>query len=121
MKNNNFWKNFVMTIVAVIAAFIGDNVEQGINIGVLLITIFGTSLVYMAKNWAMPSNSDGMTWNLRDMLSGLILVIGTAIVNGAATFLIDGEISWQSLWKVVMTVTIGYFAKTLKSNSGNLK
>lgn len=119
MKNNNFWKNFIMAMVALVATLIADSKE--IVWAIVGITVAGNALIYFAKNYWMPSTSEPGKWNWRDTLSALIMTIGTAISSGAASFVIEGSIDWSLLGKTVLGVVIGYVTKTIKTNSGALK
>lgn len=119
MRNNNFLKNFIMAMVALIASLIAD--AQEIVWSIVWITVSGNALIYFAKNFWLPSTSGKGKFNWRDVSSGLIMAVGTAISSGAASFIIEGSINWPMLGKTVLGVIIGYVAKTLKSDFGSLK
>lgn len=117
---NNLIKGLLMTVIAFIASYIGDNIEAGINFNYVLISTIGITIIYLGKNWILPSNSSPGTLNWRDALSGLIIAVGTAISTYAAGIMTSGEVDWKTLGASVLSVIVGYFGKTFASNSGKI-
>lgn len=117
---NSFLKGLIMTIVAFLASYIGDNIEAGVNWPYVIISTFGISIVYVGKNAWFQSDSPVGTINWKDILSGLILAIGTAITSYAASIITTGVIDWKALLAAVVSVIIGYFGKTFAINKGSI-
>jgi hypothetical protein len=114
MKNlTGFSKSLIMTIVTFLASAIstGGFPSTGQGWEILGITVVGTALVYVAKNAVFPSVSVFGTINLKDLLSGLILAIGTGLSNWVATLVTGTPIVWHNLLILMGSVVIGYFAK----------
>lgn len=118
--NNTFAKGLIMTIVALLAAYISENIEKGIDWVYLLITTIGIAATYIGKNYAFHSNSGflGLNWN--DVYSGLLLAGGTAISSFVASMVSTGgfdKVALLALAKAVLVAVGGYMGKTLFSNS----
>lgn len=114
MKNSTFAKGLFMAIVAIFATTY--TTTQGFPSSqtgweVLGITILGTVLTYLAKNAAMPSYSLFGTINLHDLLSGLVLAIGSGISSWAAHAITATTVDWHSLLSLMGSVAMGYLAK----------
>jgi hypothetical protein len=75
-------------------------------------TVLGSFLIYVAKNAIIPSTSVGGTINWMDIVSGLIMALGTGLSNWAASAITSTPIVWTELLKAMGVVVIGYFAKT---------
>ena len=117
---NNFLKGLVMTIVAFICAYMSDSIESGIQWNYVLISTIGISLTYIGKNAIYQSSSPSGTLDFKDMISGVIIAVGTAISTGAANWITEGSIDWKAMFAAVVAVVIGYFSKTLTTNSGKI-
>ena len=111
------WKALIMTVVTLVASALSTNGFPSDSSGwiVLGVTVVGTVLVYLAKNATFPSISLFGTVDLRDVLSGLILAIGTGLSNWVGTLVAGTAISWHSLWILMGSVIVGYFAKSFAS------
>jgi hypothetical protein len=119
MKNNNFWKNFIMAMITMAAALISD--METVIWSVVGITMLGNAIVYYVKNKLLPSTSPNGSFNVRDFISGAIMAVGTLLSSSAATFLINDKIGWAFVGKAIFGVLIGYVVKTFKSDLGSLK
>lgn len=82
---------------------------------ILGITLTGTMFTYIAKNLISPSTSVPGTLNIADIVSGIILAVGTALSDFAASAITSTAIVWTEVAKMVGVVVVGYFAKTLFS------
>lgn len=109
MKNST--KAFVMTIITFIATAISTHgmPTDGNGWIILGITVLGTTLIYLAKNAVFPSISLIGTIDTRDLISGAILAVGTAISNWVATVIAGQVIDWHSLRTLMFSVVTGYF------------
>lgn len=112
---NTFTKGLVMTIVALIASTIQQKGFPVTTVGweVLAITTAGTSLTYIAKNFAFPSISIAGVFDMRDLLSGVIVGVGAALSSLAATSITGTVADFKSILVLVGSVIAGYFAKTI--------
>ena len=101
-----------MALIAVIATtFTTTGIPTTTSGWVILgITVFGTLLVYLAKNYFMPSTSATNTIDLKDILSGLILAIGTALTSFTASLVTGTAISWTNVLHLVLTASGAYLA-----------
>jgi len=113
MKVSNSVKALLMAIITFIAASISTNGFPVNKSGwiVLGITVIGTVLIYLGKNAAFPSISLFGTVDLRDVISGLVIAIGTGLSNWVGTLVAGTPIDWHSLWTLIGSVVVGYFAK----------
>lgn len=111
MKLNAFWKGLVMAVVGFIATMLSD--LETLNFAYMAIATTGFTVVYVVKNWAMPSVSV-VGIDLKDMLSGVILAVGMGLSSYAAQILTIG-FEWQTLWISICGAVIGYFSKTIPS------
>lgn len=113
MKNSTAVKGLFMAIVAILATTYTTTGIPTSTTGweVLGITVVGTTLIYLAKNAVMPSLSLFGTINLTDLLSGLVLAIGTGISNWAAAAITSTHVDWHQLASLCGSVAAGYLAK----------
>jgi len=112
MKSN--LKGVIMTAVTFLATLItnGGLPKSSTEWIILIVTMAGTVLAYLAKNIIFPSVSLWGSINLKDLLSGVIMAVSTALSNWAGTLITNTSINWNSLLTMVLTVVIGYLAKT---------
>ena len=112
MKNQQFLKGLLMTLAGV---FVVAFDTTPIVWTVLAITLIGTALVYTGKNAILFLKSTGPagTLNWINILSALLIAIGSALVQAVATIVTNGVISWTELGKVVLAVTFTYLSTTL--------
>lgn len=110
---SNSVKVLIMTIITFIATTISTSGFPATSAGwiILGVTTVGTTLVYIAKNWVFPSVSIFGTIDLRDVLSGLILAVGTGVSDWVGTLIAGVPIDWHSLWVAVGGVVLGYVIK----------
>ena len=108
-----------MAIVGFVATTIAD--LEVINWAYVGIATLGFTVIYVAKNFFMPSDSDPGTINWRDLVSGLIVAMGMAISSFAASIITLGFIDWKALGLAVLYAVIGYFGKTIPSPQSKKK
>ena len=77
---------------------------------ILGITLIGNLLVYLAKNAIAPSTSTFLNVNVGDLISGLVLVLGSALVSFGAAALTATAIDWILLWHTALSVGGAYLA-----------
>lgn len=115
MKLNSFWKGLIMALVGFIATAISD--VGTTNWAYVWITTAAFTIIYVGKNAVFPSVSIGNKFDLRDILSGVIVAIGMAVSSVTASVLTTGTIEFQALWIAVSGAVIGYFIKTLPQSA----
>ena len=84
---------------------------------IVIVTVIGTALVYIGKN-AIPSlqsTAPEGELNWVNILSALLIGIGTAITSGIASIAGAGHIEWTLLWHTVLGVVTSYLVPTLFS------
>jgi len=118
MKKENFIKGLIMAVVAFIASTLSDQLSTGpINWIYVGITSVGIVITYLAKNAFIQSKSPLGSADWRDLLSGLLMAIGTAISAYSAQLITIGHLDTKALVIAIVSAVCGYFAKTLGSNS----
>ena len=110
MKLNNLWKGLIMAIVGFVSTTISET--ETFNFAYVAVATSGFTIVYLIKNWAMPSVS-AFGIDLQDILSGIILAVGMGLSSYAAQIITIGVFEWSALWVAVSGAVIGYFAKTI--------
>ena len=113
MKLNAFWKGLIMSLIGFIATALSD--LESMNIVYILISSIGFIAVYIGKNYIMPSVS-AIGVDFRDIISGVIVALGMGLSSAAAQILTTG-FEWNTLWIAVSGAVIGYFTKTISTNS----
>jgi hypothetical protein len=106
-------KNLIMGIVGVIGAAFSE-MEVFVPMYVVLVTVIYTGQ-YAVKNWLMPSISDKLSIDIRDIVSGALSALFMGISVYAASLLTEVEFTWLALWKAVSIAVVGYFTKTVPS------
>jgi hypothetical protein len=112
MTTMQFIKGIVMAIVAVlVTAFTTPPVDYIL----MAISAVSAILVYAGKNLIAVLHSDSPVGSLSfiNILSGLIIALGTGAIDGLAMYFIDGVVVWAVLWKYVVFVTLSYLTSTL--------
>lgn len=112
MKNSV--KNLIMFFVSAIAGLImtGGIPDTTPETIVFAVTVVGSTLVYMSKNWLFPSISVLGVFDVRDVLSALFLGIGTGFSEYVGVLIAGAPFTWSGLLTAVVTVIAGYFMKT---------
>ena len=115
-------KVLIMTIVAIIASAISTKgiPTDLVSWEVLGITILGSILVYVGKNFFYPSTSPIGTIDGKDLISGLIIAIGTGLSDFIAHGITGTSVNFSQLATFVITVIIGYLSKNLASGVATL-
>jgi len=102
-----------MTLVGVIVAFFGTTAP--LVWSVLVITLIGTALVYIGKNAIafLNSTSPPGTINFINILSAILIAVGSAITEALASIAGSGVIDWHLLLKITLSVTFTYLGATV--------
>lgn len=112
MTTQQFLKGIVMALMAVlVTAFTSPPVDYVL----LVVSAISAVLVYVGKNLIAVLRSDSpigaLSWI--NLLSGVLIAVGTGLLDGFAMYIIDGVIVWAVLWKYVVFVTLSYLTATL--------
>lgn len=112
MTTQQFLKGLMMALVAVVVA--AFNVTP-IDWILLAVTAACTVLTYSGKNLITWLHSDSPVGSLSiiNIVSGVLVAIGTGVLEGVSLFLINGAIEWGILLKVVLSVTFTYLGSTV--------
>ena len=112
MTTQQFLKGLLMALVAVlVTAFSTPPVDYIL----MAISAVCAILVYVGKNLVSVLHSDSPIGALSfiNIISGVLIALGTGLLDGFAMYLIDGVIVWAVLWKYVVFVTLSYITSTL--------
>lgn len=114
MTTQQFWKGlFMLVITTLITGFS----QTPINYALIGIAAVAAILPYVGKNLIAVLNSDSQpgTLSLVNIVSIILIGLGTALTNGLGQYFIEGQIIWPILWKVVIYTTGTYFLTTFFS------
>lgn len=106
-----FWKGLATALISVIVAAFA---VQPINWVLLAVTAVSTILTYTGKNIIPLLHSDSPSGALSwvNLLSGILVAVGTGILESVGMYLIDGVIIWAIVWKVVAAAAFTYLGTT---------
>lgn len=107
------WKGLLMAVVGFLATTIAD--LQEVNWWYVLISTIAFTLIYVGKNFFLPSSSETGKVNWMDVLSGLLVAIGMGISSFVGSILTTGTVDWKALGLAVVGAIVGYFTKTFFS------
>jgi hypothetical protein len=109
--NQQFWKGLAQMLIGVIVAAFA---VQPINWVLLGVTAVSTILIYFGKNIVKFFHSDSPAGALSwiNLASGLLIAIGTCIVEGFTTYFIEGVVVWNVVWKIVAAASFTYLGTT---------
>lgn len=119
-------KNSIKTLIMVAITALSGIVLNGIPSTTVQweiagITVLGTTLLYMGKNWLFPSVSIYGSLDLRDLISGVLVAISNGLSNYVAQATMDGPVDWNSLLKQVGLLVVMYIAMKFSSISPEQK
>ena len=110
--NTQFWKGLMMALVGIIVTAFST---MPISWPVVIVTLIGTTLVYFGTNKIIPLQPISLpsTLTFRDVVHGLLIAIGTGILNSIALIIIDERIVWVTLGKITLSIFFTYLGSTL--------
>lgn len=110
-NTQQFFKGLAMTLISIVVTFFSQTPIDFLLMGV---TAVCTILVYTGKNLVELFHSDSPAGSLSiiNLVSALLVAIGTGALEAVGLYLIDGVINWQILGKVVLSVTFTYLGGT---------
>lgn len=110
-NTQQFFKGLAMALVGVVVAAFSTT---PIDFLLLAVTAVCTILVYTGKNLISLFHSDSPAGSLSfvNLISALLVAIGTGVLEAAGLFIIEGAVNWSILGKVVLSVTFTYLGGT---------
>jgi len=109
------WKGLIMAVVGFLATTIAD--LEVVNWWYVLISTVAFTLIYIGKNFFLPSTSEPGKINWMDAFSGVLIAIGMMVSSMAGSILTTGTVDWRALGVAVIGAIVGYFTKTFFSSS----
>jgi hypothetical protein len=109
-------KGLIMAIFVAIGTVL---TSETVNVPILILTVLFAMIGYIAQHKLFPSTSPAYVLVFQDFFSAIFLGIFAAGGNSLATFIVGGTICWICLWKLVVSVVIGYLTKTIPSEPVN--
>ena len=110
MNTQQFWKGLLMAVIAAAVSVF----SIPINLALVIVNIVSAILVYAGKNLipVLHSNSPVGELSLVNIISGVLVAIGTGIVSGFGQFFFAGGVHWAILGTLVLTQLVAYFQTT---------
>jgi hypothetical protein len=123
MNTQQFFKGLLMALVAVLVTAVSTT---PINWILIVVTTIAVILTYVGKNLitVLHSNSPVGALSWINALSGVLVALGTGLLDGFTTYFVTGAILWPVVWKLVISITLTYFGTTFFAppyNTGNVK
>jgi hypothetical protein len=111
MNTQQFVKGLLMALVAVIVTAFSTTPIDFLLMG---ITAICAILTYVGKNLiaVLHSDSPAGALSLVNIISGVLVALGTGLLTGVGLYIVEGTIVWAILWKVVLSVTFTYLGGT---------
>jgi hypothetical protein len=111
MTTQQFAKGLLMALISVVVTAFSTTPIDFLMVG---ITAVCAILTYTGKNLIAVLHSDSPVGALSfiNLLSGVLVALGTGLLTGVSQYFIDGAIIWTVLWKVVLGVTFTYLGST---------
>ena len=88
--------------------------QQPVDYTLLAIAAVSTVLTYTGKNLLslFPSDSPAGALSWINLAAGLLVAVGTGIIESIGLYLIEGAILWPIVWKVVLSALFTYLGAT---------
>ena len=118
MTTQQFLKGLGMALVGVIVTFF---ITSPINWLLMLVTAVCAILTYAGKNLIPWLHSDSLPgqFSFINIISALLIALGTGILESIGLYIINGAIDWIILGKVVLSITLTYFGATVFAPPNN--
>lgn len=109
-----FFKGLGMVLVGILITYFSTT---PIDWAMMVIAAVSAILIYIGKNLVAVLSSDTPpnVFGWINLVSGLVIALGNAIINYVAQYLINGAIDWTLLAKMVVGVTLTYVGATFFS------
>lgn len=114
MTTQQFFKGLFMLLVTAVVTAFG---QQPVDYAMLAVTAVSIILTYSGKNLIAVLHSDSPAGSLSwiNLASGLLVAIGAGFLESAGTYLVEGAIIWDLVWKVVLASAFTYLGTTFFS------
>jgi len=111
MTKQQFWKGLFMLVIGILMTALG---QTPINYALVIVTVVASLLPYIGKNLIVffTSTSPAGQFNWVNVLSGLLIALGTGITDYVGQIIAGSVINWPVLWHVVIGVTLTYVTAT---------
>lgn len=111
MTTQQFFKGLLMALISVVVAAF---TTQPIDYLLLAITAVSAVLAYSGKNLiaVLHSDSPAGALSLINLVSGLLIALGTGALESVGLYLINGAILWPVAGKVVLSTVFTYLGAT---------
>jgi len=119
MTIQTFVKGLLMALISIaVTAFSTTPVDYA----VLIITVISTILVYSGKNLIYIFDSETPAGKLSwiNLTSGVIVAIGTGLIQSMSMFILDGAIEWLVVGNVSLSILFTYLGTTFFSGPQSL-
>jgi hypothetical protein len=114
MTTQQFLKGLLMALVAIfVTAWTTPPIEWvlvGISAVTAILTYFGKNLIPWLHSDSVPGQL-----SLINLGSGVLVALGTGLLNLAGQYFIEGVILWPVVLKLVVSITFTYLGATLFS------
>jgi hypothetical protein len=112
MSTQQFLKGLLMALISVVVVMFGTT---PVDYVLAAVTAVCAILTYTGKNLIPWLHSDSPVGALSfiNIISGILVALGTGLLDGVTQFLLNGVIIWAVLWKVTLSVTFTYLGATL--------
>jgi membrane protein implicated in regulation of membrane protease activity len=111
MSISTFVKGLLMSIISAAIVYFNTVPVDYLFMGLAVVS---TILVYFGKNLilVLDSTSAAGTLSFVSILSGVLLALGTGLLDAGATFLIGGTILWGVVGKLTLSILFTYISTT---------
>lgn len=111
MSSQSFLKGMMMAVIAVVVAGFSTTPIDYILMG---LTAVCAILVYTGKNLIEVLHSDSPAGSLSwiNLVSGLLVALGSGLLDAAAIFITGGTIVWLALGKITLSILFTYLGTT---------
>lgn len=115
MTVQQFWKGLFMLVFGIIVSQIGQTPIDFAFIGIAAVAAL---LPYLGKNFFLvflTSNTGPTDFSWQNIVSGIIIAVGTGLTDYFGQIVINHAIVWPVLWHTVIGVTLTYITSTFFS------
>jgi hypothetical protein len=105
MSKQQFWKGLAMLLVSMLLTALS---QTPVDVALLFVTGMSALFGYIGKNILFVT----ATTTLTKIVSGLLIVFGTALTESIGMIAVGGVIIWPVLFKVLAGVFLTYIVTT---------
>jgi Na+/H+ antiporter NhaA len=114
MTKQQFWKGLFMLVISMIMTAFG---QPQVNYVLIAIAMVAAVLPYVGKNFFVffTSTTGPSDFSWINVLSGVLIAVGTGLTDYAGQYFIEGVVIWSVLWRAVIGTTLTYVVATFFS------